>query len=66
VQQNGVARLACTRKTENQWLSVQQIATQEVRKGARNGHFVSFGQSAVIAFNHAGKVSVWGVVAQVR
>jgi hypothetical protein len=43
VQQNGVAPLACTRKTENQspqagfknqWLSVQQIATQEVRNYA--------------------------------
>ena len=38
--------------------SVQQIATQEVRKHARNGRFVSFGQNAVIAFVDAAIVRV--------
>jgi hypothetical protein len=74
VQQSGVARLACTGKPEtepngsefkNQPLSVQQIATQEVRNCARNGRFERFVQSAIVAFVHAALGRVWGVVAQV-
>jgi Na+/melibiose symporter-like transporter len=47
-------------------LSVSQRVTAKVRDGAFYGRFVGFCQSAIIAFVHAGKVSVWGVVAQVR
>jgi|ERR1035437_1838241 hypothetical protein len=49
---------------KNQRLSVQQIATPEVRNGAFLGRFWCFLRSAIIALIHAGKMRVWGVVAQ--
>jgi hypothetical protein len=75
VQQTGVATLTCSRKTEtepsgngfkNQPLSVQQIATPEVRNRAFLGRFERFWQTAIVAFVHAASVRVLGVVAQMR
>jgi hypothetical protein len=50
---------------KNRQFSVQQIATPEVRNGAFFGCFWCFPRSATIALIHAGKMLVWGVVAQV-
>jgi hypothetical protein len=63
VQQTGVALIRCTPEADqiqpeadfkSQRLSVQQIATPEVRNCAFLGRFVCFLRSATIALIHAG------------
>jgi hypothetical protein len=75
VQQTGVAMSVgvagrqtrpSDRGFKNQPLSVQQIATPEVRNRAFYGRFERFEQTAIVAFIHAALERVWGVVAQVR
>jgi len=70
VQQTCVAQLFCTPIAHSPTVRlsasslVQHSATVKVRNSAIYSHFVRFRATAVIAFIHAGKVRVWGVVAQ--